>query len=225
MSTNLYVVLGHNLSAAQMAELPTLLNQYFAPHIHQIQVRVDHGYTGTLIEAEDGGWGWQASESDDRELQIGKLENEDLWNWAWYSEQGESFQDWFQRRQSYGYVPLIGCYEMSLLVGSSLLVLCTDIRWHHFVLDPIVQNDLRQFIHYFAAFLGTTSAIYMPDDVPPACNVIDEHMAQGRSFEQITHWLQSQEPPAKSMRETLKTVYVKSMKCWSAQGYYIEEFL
>ncbi|HAZ43296.1 MAG TPA: hypothetical protein DDW76_29560 [Cyanobacteria bacterium UBA11369] len=225
MSTELNVLLGHNLDATRIADLPTLLNQYFAPYLHQIQVRVDHGYTGTIVQAEDDGWDWQGSENDDWELQLAKLEDEDLWNWGWYSEQSDSFENWFQEQQLYGYVHLVGCYGMSLLVGSNSLVLSTGIRWDHFVFDPIVQNDLRQFLRYLAKFFGTNSVIYMPDGTPPACHVADDCVAKGWSFEQILSWLQSQQAPAKFIREMIKTVYVESTKCWSPQGYYVEEIL
>lgn len=82
MSTDTCVLLSHDLDVTQIANLPTLLNQYFAPYIHQIQIRVDHGYTGTFVDSEDGSWNWQGSKDDNWELQLGKLEDEDLWDWA-----------------------------------------------------------------------------------------------------------------------------------------------
>ncbi len=223
MSTDTCVLLSHNLDVTQIANLPTLLNQYFAPYIHQIQIRVDHGYTGTFVDSEDGGWNWQGSEDDDWELQLGKLEDEDLWDWAWYPEQDGSFEDWFKRNQSYGYVSLAGPYGMSLSIGSSALVLRADIRWRHFAVDPIVQVDLRRFIQYLAWFLNADSAIYFPDDIPPGCDIVDGYFTKGWNFEEIVAWLKSQEPPKQSLSETIGVVYVGDTKYIAPQGYYIEK--
>lgn len=215
--------MGHSLMAAQIARLPSLLNEFFAPHRHHIQVRIEHGYTGSIVEAENGGWDWESSDFDDWELEQGKLEEEDLWDWGWYPEQGQSFEKWFQAEKSSGSICLRGCYGMAVYIGSRSLVLSTGIRWHHFVFDPITQGDLRRFLGCLVQFFGVSIVIYMPDDISPGCDVLSNCINQGLSLEESRAWLTSQEPPAQSLREMITTVYVGSTKCWSARGYYVEE--
>jgi hypothetical protein len=222
VGTELAVVMGHKLVARQIASLPSLLNEFFAPHRHHIQVRVEHGYTGQIVEAEDGGWDWEGSELDDWELQEGQLEEEDLWAWGWDLESGQSFEEWFQTEELSGYVSLIGCYGMSLSVGAKALMLSTGIRWHHFVFDSITQDDLRQFLSYFTRFFGEKTVLYLSDGIAHGNDAICR-MEQGLSIEEILSWLATQEAPAQTLREMITTVYREDTKCWSPGGYYVEE--
>jgi hypothetical protein len=218
VGTELNVLMGHKLTARQIANLPSLLNEFFAPDLHRIQVRVEHGYTGKIVDSESGGWDWESSDSDYWELEQGQLEEEDLWAWCWRPENGQSFEEWSQDEESSGYFSLIGCYGMSLYVGSKTLILSTGIRWHHFVFDLITQDDLRPFLGYFTRFFGEKTVIYMPDsDIP------DNWVVQGWSLEQIRAWLADREAPAQTLREMITTVYRAETKCWSAQGYYVDE--
>lgn len=225
MGTDLDVAFGHSLDTPQIAALPTLLNQYFSEHGDQIQVRTDHGYSGTLVDGKDDGWDWEASDDDDWELQTGRLEDEALWEWGWYPEQDRPFEQWFRDQQNYGYLHLVGPYRMLLFVGARAAVLATDIRWAHFVFDLIVQNDIRLFTRFLTGFFGGHLAIYMPDGIPPACYVADDCVAKGWGFNQILSWLYNQELPAASIKEMLETVYVGTTKCWSARGYYVDDFV
>jgi hypothetical protein len=223
MSIDLDILLGHNLKSPQIAGLPKLLNQYFLPYAHQIQVRTDHGYTGQIVECMDGSWGWQEDDSDDEwKLQLGKLIEEDLWQWGECPKEGESFDNWFQEKQSHSLAYLVGCYGMIMFVYSNSVVLSTDIRWNHFIFDRIVQTDIKQFTRYLANCLGVRSAIYVPGGIEPYS---DFDLTNGFKFEQIVSWFQDREPPAKSIKAMIATAYYKDIKCWTPKGYYVENFV
>jgi hypothetical protein len=93
MSIDLEIILGHTLDNDRIANLPTLLNRYFAPHLKNIQLRLDAERINLLgIE-------------------------EDIWQWCYEEKYGESFEEWFQNHKSEGYIPLNGFTGLMLFVG------------------------------------------------------------------------------------------------------------
>jgi hypothetical protein len=221
MSTDLWIVMEHNLNSHQIADLPNLLNQYFAPYLQEIQIRGHRSVHNPDTELLD--WSWSLEELAVWEAQQDKLFNEDPWRWAWYPEEGTSFEEWFQDQQELGHFSLVGCYGMTLWVGARSIVLDPAMRLRFWVVDITFQTDLRNFLSYLADFFGTKSVLYFPDDLPPTNEILD-YVSQGWSFSQIVDCVGSQQPPVTSIQNMLETsIYASGRACLKLEGYYMED--
>ena len=206
MSINLEIILGHDLDSDRIANLPTLLNRYFEPHLKNIQLRLEHGYVWSPVETLTGGWKWEESCFDDFIERRNCLEiEEDIWQWCYEEKYGESFEEWFQNHKSEGYIPLGGFAGLMLFVGEKAVCLGTDIRWHHFLLDSLLQEDLRNLIPYLLDFFGSNcrSIIYVAEGCEPVGNILDDYIMKGWSIEQIIDRLYDIKPPVTSIKDSI----------------------
>jgi hypothetical protein len=207
MSVDLEIIFGHNLDSDRIANLPTLLDRYFAPHLKNIQLRLDHGYAGSMVETETGGTRWQESNDDlfERRNLLGI--EEDVWQWCYEEEYGESFEDWFQNNKSQGYIPINGFAGLMLFVGEKVICMGTDIKWYHFVFDSLLQEDLSNFVPYLLDFFGSDcrSVIYAAGGCGVVGSIAHEYITQGWSIEQIISHLKEIQPPVKSITDMIIT--------------------
>jgi hypothetical protein len=225
MSVDLEIIFGHNLDSDRIANLPTLLDRYFTPHLKNIQLRLDHGYVWDMVKTPTGGWKWKESYCDD--LYEGRnllgIE-EDVWQWCYEEKDGESFEEWFQNQKLEGYIPLNGCAEMMLFVGEKAVCLGTDIKWHHFLLDSIVQEDLHNFIPYLLDFFDSDcrSIICAAGGCGVAGSIADEYITQCWSIEQIISHLKEIQPPVKSIKDMIISNNNDEIESLKYDDYYVE---
>ena len=225
MSTDLEIIFGHNLDSDRIANLPTLLDRYFAPHLQNIQLRLDHGYVWSPVKTPSGSWRWEESCFDDLAERRNLLGiEEDVWQWCYEEKDGESFEDWFQNHKSEGYIPLDGFAGLMLFVGERAVCLGTDVRWDHFLLDLLVQEDLRNFIPYLLDFFGSNcrSIIYTAGCCEPAEAILDDYIMKGWSIEQIISHLHEIQPPVKAIKDLLITGDDGEIENLKYDGYYLE---
>jgi hypothetical protein len=224
MSVDLEIIFGHNLDSDRIANLPTLLDRYFAPHLKNIQLRLDHGYAGSMVETSTGGNRWQESNDDlfERRNLLGI--EEDVWQWCYEEKYGESFEDWFQNNKLEGYIPINGFAGLMLFVGERVICMGTDIKWYHFVLDSLLQEDLRNFVPYLLDFFGSDcrSVIYAAGGCGVAGSIADEHITQGWSIKQIISHLKEIQPPVKSITDMIITNDDDEIESLKYDDYYME---
>jgi hypothetical protein len=225
MSIDLEIILGHNLDSDRIANLPTLLDRYFAPHLENIQLRLEHGYVWSPVKTLTGGWKWEESCFDDFAERRNLLGiEEDVWQWCYEEKYGESFEEWFQNHKSEGYIPINGFAGLMLFVGKRAVLLGTDIKWHHFLLDSLLQEDLRNFIPYLVDFFGSNcrSIIYAAGGCEPAGAILDDYIMKGWSIEQIIPHLNEMQPPVKSIKDMIITGNNDEIESFKYDGYYVE---
>jgi hypothetical protein len=200
MSVDLEIIFGHNLDTNRIANLPTLLNRYFAPHLQNIQLRLD-AERRNLLGIE-----------------------EDVWQWCYEEKYGESFEEWFQNHKSEGYIPLDGFAGLMLFVGDRAVCLGTDVRWHHFLLDSLVQEDLRNFVPHLLDFFGSNcrSIIYTAGGYEPAGAILDDYIMKGWSIDQIISHLHDIKPPVTSIKDLIITGEDGEIESFKYDGYYVE---
>jgi hypothetical protein len=149
---------------------------------------------------------------------------EDVWQWCYEEKYGESFEEWFQNHKSEGYIPLDGFAGLMLFVGETAVCLGTDIKWHHFLLDSIVQEDLRNFVPYLLDFFGSDcrSIIYTAGGCEPAAAILDDYIIKGWSIEQIISRLHDIKPPVKSIKNLIITDKDGEIESFKSDRYYVE---
>ena len=222
MGIELSVIMQNTLDLAQIVNLPVSLNDYFRHHADKIKVRMHHGYSGKLVEGSSNDWIWLPN-VDPYWLDLtGGFDDKALWAWGWKPDRDEPFEQWFQTQLDIGHLYLKGPYGFDLYVGTPTLSLATDINWHHFLFDEIVQSDVRRFCSILSDFFGGQTVIYISPDWPSSQDWFDtEHKC---SYDQVLSWLRAQEPPKALICEMIKTEYWRNRKVWAGQGYYVDDF-
>ena len=149
---------------------------------------------------------------------------EDIWKWC-YEGDDESFEEWFQNQKSEGY-PLNGYAEMMLFVGEKAVCLGTAIKWHHFLLDLTMQEDLRNFISYLLDFFDSRcrSVIYVADGCGIAGAISDDYIMKGWSIDRIISHLNEIQSPVKSLKDTIVTSNDDGSESFIYDSYYVENF-
>ena len=222
MSTELVVILEHGLSLAQIKELPTALDEYSRSNAGLLRLRFSHSVSGSIYE-QDGKWLWKQDAGPEWALDQGVFVREERWTWHWHPERDKNFGQGFDENLNLGRVRLVSTLTDSWLsIGLHTAVLSPPIRWRNFF-DPVVQTDLRHYARFLTGFFGGTSAIYVPDDIDPGCEATCK-VTDGWNFDQITNYLRSEAPLAKSIEDTLETIYYKGKKGCQARGYYLDDF-
>jgi hypothetical protein len=222
VSIDLDITFGHNLDSDRIANLPTLLDRYFVPHLKNIQLRLDRGWAWDLVKQRSSGMKWQKSNDYFYERNLLGIEKDD-WQWCYDEKDSESFQEWFQREKLYGYIPLNGYVGMILFVGERSICLCPDVKWYHFLLDSLLQEDLRNFIAYLLDFFHSDcrSVIYSAGGCGIAGSIADEYITQGWSIDRIISHLNDIQPPVKSIKNMIITGD-DEIESFNYDSYYVE---
>jgi hypothetical protein len=113
-----------------------------------------------------------------------------------------------------------------LFVGEKAACLGVDIKWHYFLLDLTIQEDLHNFLAYLLDFFDSRcrSVIYVAGGCGVAGAILDDYIMKGWSIEQIIYHLNEIQSPVKSLKDTIATSNNDGSESFTYDSYYVENF-